>query len=98
MRNVLDLLICMMIVSAPADHIACDKVRELSWHNAEFTLQHYHDCSAKTHEARWKTISGEQNPLNFDNNDAYLRLWNKETAALLSLFQMPARAMIAKPE
>jgi hypothetical protein len=85
------LLLALASSSANADSFAYDGVVNLSAEARDVRVEHGHDWSNATNDARWKMISTTKDPFSAENNYSYLQL--REKAAGTVLFRRPVPAL-----
>jgi hypothetical protein len=78
------------ISPAIADIASYDEIVDLRADSSQLTVEHHHDWSKSTSDARWKMISGDRNPFTPENTYASLKVVEKETGKTLFTAPVPA--------
>lgn len=92
MRNFF--LIAMLIAGslpAHADIASYGDSLRITVQTANYTIIHFHDWSSTTHDARWKMITGDQNPFTAANNYAWIQCIDRASGK--TIFKKPSPAL-----
>ena len=76
---------------AGADVVGYGDTRTITAESKTLKVEHFHDWSEATREARWKMISTNNDPFTADNNYSYISVKNKLSGA--ELFRAPTPAL-----